>query len=538
MVLVGPFRRMSPVIFPALLVVVFTGRRGEVLTLVMASAVLVAMLAGGVVGWVTTRYRVTAERVELRSGLLLRKHLSVPRDRIRTVDVTAGPLLRVVGLASVAVGTGLHSGSSGSSEMTLDGVPAGNVEALRRSLLGKSPVAAVDPAGLTGLAPAGPAPTGPALTGPGPTGPVSIGDDRPAGDPVATRAAKPEMTISQLDWAWLRFAPLTLSGLVAVGAVVGGGFNLLDSLGIQIADSGAVEDAVDGVGSAPLWFVFTSLAAVVVVVTVASAVLLYVEAWWRYRLVREGDATFLVRRGLLTTRSVSIEEKRLRGIEVVEPMILRWGRGARASAIASGLSTSSGFGDPGSLLPPAPRGEAHRLARVMLAETELPEPPIVLHRHPTAALRRRLVRRLVPVAVVVGVLASIGPTRAWAWLAAALLVPLAIALAVDAYRNLGHRLAGSCLLARDGALVRRTVALRRGGVIGWTVSQSLFQRRAGLATVTATTAAGRGGCQVVDVGLSQGLAFAADAVPGLLEPFLVRVEPASVHPVSNEPVSD
>nr|MDT0664423.1 hypothetical protein [Micromonospora sp. DSM 115978] len=246
--------------------------------------------------------------------------------------------------------------------------------------------------------------------------------------PGAGKGGPPGATIARLDWAWLRFAPLTLSGLVAVGAVVGGGFNLLRNLGVELADSSTIEDAVDGAGA------------------------------------------FLLSRGLLTTRSVSIEEQRLRGVEVVEPMILRWGRGARASAIASGLASEGGFGNSGSVLPPAPRAEAHRLARVMLAEPALPAPPVDLHRHPAAALRRRLVRRLLLPAVVTAGLAAIEPTRGWAWLAAVILVPVAVASAVDAYRNLGHRLVGTCLVTRDGAVTRRTVALRRSGVIGWTVS--------------------------------------------------------------------
>jgi putative membrane protein len=57
-------------------------------------------------------------------------------------------------------------------------------------------------------------------------------------------------------------------------------------------------------------------------------------------------------------------------------------------------------------------------------------------------------------------------------------------------------------------------------VIGWTVSQSLFQRWAGLVTVTATTAAGHGGYPVIDVPTADGLAVAEQAVPRLLGPFL------------------
>lgn len=58
------------------------------------------------------------------------------------------------------------------------------------------------------------------------------------------------------------------------------------------------------------------------------------------------------------------------------------------------------------------------------------------------------------------------------------------------------------------------------GIIGWTVRQTWFQRRAGLATITATTAAGSGGYAMRDVDAGEGLAVAVAAVPALLDPFL------------------
>ena len=101
-------------------------------------------------------------------------------------------------------------------------------------------------------------------------------------------------------------------------------------------------------------------------------------------------------------------------------------------------------------------------------------------------------------------------------------LPVAVVLALDAYRSLGHGISGGYLVARSGTVRRATVALQRGGVIGWTVKQSVFQRRAGVLTLTATTAAGAGAYSVYDAAEGEGLAFAAEAVPGVLEPFLVR----------------
>jgi putative membrane protein len=268
----------------------------------------------------------------------------------------------------------------------------------------------------------------------------------------------------------------------------------------------------------------------VLVVALVGSVLIFVEAWWGFRLVREPGGTLRVRHGLLTTRSVSLEERRLRGIVVVESPLLRVGRGARTVAVATGLGGRRSHGR-GILLPPAPTSEAHRVSGAVLAE--LPSPTCTaLRRHPLVALHRRLVRAALPVLAIAAALWLV-PAPSWAaWLTLGL-VPVTAMLAVDAYRNLGHALTNGYLVTRHGVGVRSTIALQRTGVIGWTVSQSLFQRRVGLVTVTATTAAGHGQYAVIDVTTAEGLAVAQQAVPGLLEPFLQHEAVVATHPLGS-----
>src|SRR3954452_9845863 len=43
----------------------------------------------GILRYLTTSYRLTPSRVEVRHGLLTRQVLSAPLDRVRTVDLTA-----------------------------------------------------------------------------------------------------------------------------------------------------------------------------------------------------------------------------------------------------------------------------------------------------------------------------------------------------------------------------------------------------------------------------------------------------------------
>ena len=103
---------------------------------------------------------------------------------------------------------------------------------------------------------------------------------------------------------------------------------------------------------------------------------------------------------------------------------------------------------------------------------------------------------------------------------AALTIPFAVLLAADRYRSLGHALSGGALVTQRGSLGRRRDVLACDGIIGWNLQQTYFQRRAGLATLTATTAAGRQRYDVTDLPLSLAVALGNRASPGLLGDFL------------------
>ncbi|MEV7104967.1 PH domain-containing protein [Streptomyces atroolivaceus] len=434
--------------------------------------------AGDHVRWRRTRYRVGAERVDLHTGLLLVKRRSLARERIRSVDLTAHPLLRILGLVSVRIGTGEHTG--GDSTLELDPVSRAEGERLRRDLL-----------------------------------------DRAVADVPGTHRDGP---LATLDPRWIRYAPLSFATPLLGGAAAGGVMQVSDWVGAQAE---VIHWIADRLRDTPLAWTIVVLAGAALVAGVIGALGLWIEMWWNYRLEREPGGTLRVRRGLFTSRSLSVEERRLRGVDLVEPLGIRLAGAARVDAIATGLTKDEErAADHNTLLPAAPRALADTIAAEVLREPAAPT-GAPLTAHPRAArgrrLRRALVAALAPVLIqfLLGVLLT--PVLLWTALGCAVvLLPVAVALALDAYRSLGHALSGAYLVTRSGSVRRSTAALQRAGVIGWTVKQSWFQSRAGLLSVTATTAAGGGAYTAHDTDASEGLAFAADAVPGLLEPFLER----------------
>jgi putative membrane protein len=442
-------------------------------------------IAAGTLRWFTTSYRVTAEQVELKRGLLRRRLRSVARDRVRTVDVSANPLHRVLGLVRVTVGTGRSDrGSDGG--LRLEGLDTAAASGLHDELLhDRADRAAVPPA-------------------------------------AADRAVPAESEIARLRPAWIRYGPFTMSGIVTVGVVAGFVVNGANEAHVDPRSVGPLRALGDALAGAPLGLAIAAVAAAVLLVVALCSTAGYVLAYWGFRLTRHPGGTLHVARGLLSTRETTIEERRLRGVELSEPLLLRAVGGGRCSAIATGLRVGRGAERGGSvLLPPAPRAEAGRVSAEVL-RTSAPV-TCAMTPHGPRAVRRRFTRAIAGAAGIVAaaaVLTRVAGWPAWIWEASLLCLPAASVLAADRARSLGHAVMPSALVTRTGSLVRRRAMLSRDGIIGVTVRRSFFQRRAGLATLTATTAAGRQAYDVPDVPAAEAVDVCEAAMPGLLAPFL------------------
>ncbi|AOT58341.1 Bacterial membrane flanked domain protein [Streptomyces rubrolavendulae] len=465
-----------------------TGPLGAVAAaLLVAAAFLLLVVCGIAFEYVRcgrTRYRVGGERVELQSRLfVLDRRRSLPRERIRSVDLTAPLPLRLLGLVKVSIGTGESTGGS-ESTLELHAVRRAEGERLRLELLRRAP--------------------------------SPDGAHRRDGELAVFRPA------------WIRYAPVSFAAPLLGGAAVGAVMQVSEWFGLQ---GEVIHRAEELFRETPVVWIVVTLAASALLVGMVGALALWVEMWWGFRLEREPGGTLRVRRGLLTARSLSIEERRLRGVELVEPLGVRLLGGARIDAVATGLTQGAEdkHDTHKSLLPVVPRAVAEDVAARVLREPAAPT-GAPLTRHPRAARGRRLrwaVGAALLPALVLTVLGAALEVTALLYAAGAVgavLVPCAVALALDAYRSLGHGISGGYLVARSGTVRRSTVALQRAGVIGWTIRQSYAQRRAGLVTLTATTAAGDGAYDVHDADQGEGLRFAASAVPGLLEPFVEPVE--------------
>jgi len=501
MLLVEPLRELIRFI-PLLVVLIFAGQAGNSgppWGLIGTAAVI----ALGIVRYLTTRYRITPTVIEVRKGLLSRKNLTVPRNRVRTVDISAHPLQRMLRLVKVQIGTGT-SGHRHES-VDLDGLPAAMAIPLRAELLHRARAQSTGDS------------TGDSAADSTPAQQVAVSDE-PSGIRAAVEATpmtEVETEIVRLNPRWIWYAPATLSGVVTGIAVIGLAWRVLNEAQVNPADIGVVSKTLDHLETTAIWLDVLQVGVTVLLLVTALSVAGYVLTFWSFRLSRHQGGTLHVTRGLLTTRATSIEERRLRGTERTEPLLLRAVGGARLSAIATGLRAGRGATRGGEvLLPPAPLSVATGVEATVLRSTA-PGRVDLIPRGP-AARRRRYTRALAVTGLVNLLLAAMwwfGPLLWWVVVSSLFALPLAALLARDRFRNLGHAVVGDRLVTQLGSLVRRRAVLDEHGIVGITLRRSWFQRRNKLTSLIATTAAGQQKYAVPDLDDDAALLLARQLLP-------------------------
>lgn len=450
----------------------------------------------GLLRWFTTAYRFDDDQLQLRHGLINKQTVSAPMDRIRSVDVTATVMHRVLGLAEVKIGTG-----AGESELKLDGLSAGQAAALRADLLHRHTGGGAS-----------------ADTG----GPAAVGRPSPEPgtmQPIALAKKPAEDTLYELRPAWIRYAPFNPTGLIAALAALAIVVQAISQSGIDISHNSEVRSGWQHVEDWGLALLITSGVIAALVLVVVLAVGGYVLSFWGFRLTHHrAGGTFHISRGLLTTRATSLERRRMRGVDLAESVPLRWVGGATLRAITTGVKDDD-RGMSALLAPPSPAPVVR-----MVGDRVLETPGVfgaALTSHGPAATRRRYTRAVVPgllVAVAVVVAAGLWWPRPLALLA---VLPLIAAVALGRSRShaLGHAVTPRFLVARSGGMARHTRVVAREGAVAVSLRRSFMQRRAGVTTVQLATAAGHQGYDVVDVPADGAADLAEQILPGYVAQF-------------------
>ena len=186
--------------------------------------------------------------------------------------------------------------------------------------------------------------------------------------------------------AWLRYSPLSVSGLLSLGAVAGviyqSGFvgplqhsRIVTSM-LHDAERLGTINTVAIIGGA------------VLVASVLLAVLRSLLTYGNLVLLRQADVLHL-RHGLLRIRERAYDMSRLRGGTLRQPLLVRMFGGARLDAVMTGVH---GAGEASVLLPPCPVSTAEAVLTELVGDPEVVSGP--LRGHGRRAATRRCTRAL------------------------------------------------------------------------------------------------------------------------------------------------
>lgn len=479
MLLVYPLGMLTRLL-PLFLISLWLGsnRRNYWFEIIVVSLVILS----GVLRWLSTSYQVGRTHIILKKGFFSRQVVTVARQRIRSVDTESDLFHRVLKVSIVEVGTGrADSGKSDAERFRLDAIDTTLVDPLRDELLKHR--RAMDPS-------------------------LDVEDEEQWGSKYGEDIARWKVT-------WSRFAPFSFIG-----------FGVLFSLWLitwqmgdmhdRIMDLAVVEGTIDWLDSLGQPWAFVGKGVAIWLVAGVLAIITYAIRYGKYALTDRGQLLY-VQNGILRRKHIALDKARLRGVEMRLPVYLRMLGGGRLEPIMTGTKKGA---TASTLLPQAPIADVRRVAiRILGNETPVTVP---LRRHPWKASRRRVTRGLLPFWIVAGIIVLVridsGPSAdIWVhWGIPAALV-FFVVLSVDRIRMLGHALLPEVLVTSNGSWTAKRSVLEADGIIGWTVTQSVFQRTARVATVSAATPAGNGVYSVVDIDADEAWALAEALTPGITD---------------------
>jgi len=418
---------------PLVVLLVLGGERGP---LFFSTAFGAIAVIGSVIRWTRYWYRLDGQTLVIRGGLLQRWERTIQPARIQSVDVVQKLTHRLLGVVELRIEVVGGTGTEG-------------------SLVALTPEEATQLRALL------------------------MADHAADDDPT-------EPALVRMRPADLLLAGATGGRVAVVAAMAGWAF--------QILPEGTFVETLDRLGGAgrsgfeTILVIAAVLLTVSIVISLVSTVLVY----WDFTAVRRGDR-LVITRGLLQTRRSVVPIARIQAIRIEENLIRRAFGLASLRVMTAGYGRGSGDEQQSSMLVPvAGRDRCLELAEAVLgmaglrSAEVLPAPP------------RALVRRL-SFAAILGIGALALGLAFWdgAFAVTVPVLPLALGFQFLAWRALGHAIVGPHVLARSGALVRRTTVADQANIQHLVLHRSPTQRPFGIASLT--LAIPRAATSVIDV---------------------------------------
>ncbi len=433
--------------------------------LLVVLGVLLLVMAGFYLSWRMHSFRVSAEAVEVRSGILFRTNRKARLDRIQGVNINRPMLARLFGAAKLEVGV---AGQDGNVQLAYLG--SSLTDALRRDILrlasGARSGGATDAAAPAGAADAGQGLPAAPTRGHGLTSAVGAIVTQRATEFLAPEldpdAAPPESVV--------HIPPLRL-----IASIVVSGFSLLLIVLVVLVPV--------AVFNGQYWIIFAFIPALI---GVASYYINRFTKGLRYTIAGTPDGV-RVGFGLLSTSNETIPPGRVHAIAVTQPLLWRPFGWWMIRINTAGRSTLNGQNASNTTVLPVGRiDDVERVLALLLPEAgllpEASQPPMT---DAATAIPGGEPAALATPSIVERGLTSRGgadgftnaPRRA-AW------------LRPFSWRRTGFTLTPNTVLLRRGVIARELALVPFARVQSVGVTQGPIQRRLGLGGVALHTVAG------------------------------------------------
>jgi len=416
------------------------GGGGEPLFRVLAFGAFGALIAvvAGVVRWMTTTWAVSDAVIRYRTGVVSRKETDIPLSRVQAVDTVYGPLQRLFGVRGVHVQS---AGGGREGEIRLPAVAPGDVAALRAAVDGRGGVAAA---------------------------PAPLAEWRLGGRDLLLAA----LTAGQLGF----IVPLLAAVPQLSQEVFGNDIRTAGEEGLRLVP----DTTLEWIGAA------AALLALAWIVSIAGAVLTFAG----FAVARD-EQRLRLRRGLFARREATIPVARVQAVQLVEG-VLRQPFGLVALRVeVAGYAAEHAAAR--TLFPLLRRADADAFLAALLPELAGTAPHVAgvrLAPAPRRALRRYVLPPAAAALVLGAIVAVAIPGAGW-W--PLLVVAPAAAWGAECWRAAGWRLGDGRVQLRFRRMARITVLAPVARLQQHGLRQTVLQRRARLADVTARVGAGTHG---------------------------------------------
>lgn len=442
-------------------------------------AVVASTVATALARYFSFTYRIEGAELITQQGILERKQRSIPLERIQEIRVEQGVLHRVFDVVDAKIETGGGEGA----EASLSVLSRSEVERLRQAVFERADKIRAE-AGRGTV-----------------EGRVAVAPERA----VIKRLGLKDLVLIGLTTNYL------ISALMLAGALWNFAENFIqDSFYKRAGKILYRESSRFFMRDAALAVALAAALAVILIGLIVSIVAAIIR-FYGFTLSLSGEDLHR-RYGLLTQRSSSLPRRRIQVLKIEEKFFRRLFGLATLRADTSGSHRDNEDDNSGRdvLLPIARRGAVDGLLTTFFPDFDAGRTEGAEWRRASRlAIRRGVIKGAIVCALAAAILFVATWRIAALWPLA--LLPLIYFISVANYRNMGYALSDRYFCARRGWLGRSTHIVPINKIQAVEVSQSPFDRRLGVATLSVDTAGQAytgGGPQISNLPLDEARAVA------------------------------